>query len=137
MLAQECGVPVVARFNGTGSARDAVAEPSNGVFWYSFEEGPVHVAVVSSEHNWTKGSRQYTWLENDLASVNKSVTPYIVLATHRMMYTTQTHEVGDYKVSLVFRFVQRARTRLHTPPDLALTSHSILSYCAGARSSRC
>ena len=36
----ECGVPVSARFNGTGSAHPTV-EGSNGVFWYSFEEGLV------------------------------------------------------------------------------------------------
>jgi len=98
----ECGVPVVARFNGTGSASEAVSG-DNGVFWYSFEEGPVHVVVLSSEHNWTRSSRQYAWLAADLASVDKRVTPWTVLATHRMMYTTQTEEEGDYHVSLVFR----------------------------------
>ena len=40
----ECGVPTWARFNGTGGG--------NGVFWYSFDEGGVHVVVMSSEHDW-------------------------------------------------------------------------------------
>ena len=78
----ECGVPTAARFNGTGSA----APGSNHIFWYSFEEGPVHVIVLSSEHDWTVGSRQYTWLAADLATVDRAVTPWVVLATHRMMY---------------------------------------------------
>jgi len=95
-------VPTAARFNGTGSAREGVSG-ANGVFWYSFEEGPVHVSVLSSEHNWTRGSRQYEWLAADLASINRTATPWAILATHRMMYTTQTHEEGDYQVSLVFR----------------------------------
>ena len=100
----ECGVPTAARFNGTGSARLSAADPpSNGVFWYSFEEGPVHVAVLSSEHNWTVGSRQYEWLAADLASVDRTATPWVLLATHRMLYTTQTLEVADYNVSRVFR----------------------------------
>ena len=98
----ECGVPIAARFNGTGSANTAVSG-DNGMFWYSFEEGPVHVTVLSSEHDWTQGSRQYAWLAADLASVDRTVTPWIVLATHRMMYTTQLREEGDYNVSLVFR----------------------------------
>ena len=91
----ECAVPIVARFNGTGNG--------NGLFWYSFEEGGVHVVVLSSEHDWRVGSRQYKWLEADLQSVNKKVTPWTVLATHRMMYTTQLKEEADYKVSLAFR----------------------------------
>ena len=121
----ECGVPTAARFNGTGSASDRVVG-HNGVFWYvrhvhrpclymvvrmhsdmgvcllrySFEEGLVHVTVLSSEHDWTRGSQQYTWLEADLASVNRTTTPWLVLATHRMMYTTQTLEDADYKVWL-------------------------------------
>ena len=91
----ECGVPTVARFNGTGNG--------NGVFWYSFNEGGIHVIQLSSEHDWRLGSRQYTWLAQDLQAVNRKVTPWIVLATHRMMYTTQLDETDDYKVSLGFR----------------------------------
>ena len=93
----ECGVPTAARFDGTGSTG------SNGVFWYSFDEGGVHVVTMSSEHDWRRGSRQYAWLERDLMSVDRTVTPWIVLSTHRMMYTTQLNETGDYKVSLGFR----------------------------------
>ena len=63
---------------------------------YSFDEGGVHAVVLSSEHDWRNGSRQYTWLENDLKAVDRSNTPWIVLATHRMMYTTQLNEtVGE------------------------------------------
>lgn len=105
----ECGVPTCARFNGTGTANaGAIAnaagtDGSNGVYWYSFEEGPVHIVMLSSEHDWTNGSTQQAWLERDLASVDKAKTPWIVVATHRMMYTTQLKEEGDYKVSLAFR----------------------------------
>eukprot|EP00729_Bicosta_minor_P004824 gene4824-10080_t len=88
--------------------------------------GGVHVVVLSSEHDWrSNGSRQYTWLENDLKGVNRVETPWIVIATHRMtdlepdvfplkfipflfptmilVYTTQLNEEGDYLVSLGFR----------------------------------
>mmetsp|Transcript_14424 Transcript_14424/g.17316 ORF Transcript_14424/g.17316 Transcript_14424/m.17316 type:complete len:180 (+) Transcript_14424:37-576(+) len=60
---------------------------------------------MSSEHDWTVGSIQYKWLANDLASAasNRTLTPWIVLATHRMMYTTQLQEEGDFKVSLAMR----------------------------------
>jgi hypothetical protein len=117
----ECGVPTAARFNGTGSAHPTV-EGSNGVFWYSFEEGPVHVVVMSSEHDWTRSSRQYRWLAADLASVDRSATPWVILATHRMMYTTQTREQGDYNVSLVFRREVEPLLREHKV-NLMLVGH--------------
>ena len=68
------GVPLSARFNGTGSSHKSVSG-SNGVFWYSFNEGPVHIIMMSSEHDWRKTSRQYQWLLADLASVNRLQTP--------------------------------------------------------------
>jgi len=103
----ECGVPVWARFNGTGSANPAVdvdpVSSANGVYWYSFNEGPVHVVVLSSEHDWRRTSRQYAWLAADLGAVNRSSTPWIMLATHRMMYETETGCDGDFALSLAFR----------------------------------
>ena len=71
----------------------------NGIFWYSFDYGAVHVVQMSTEHDWTRGSAQYNWLKADLAAVNRSVTPWIVLTGHRMMYTTQMPKGGDYIVS--------------------------------------
>ena len=91
----ECGVPTNARYFGTGNG--------NGIFWYSFDEGGVHSIVLSSEHDWRIGSRQYLWLENDLKSVDRAKTNWIIISTHRMMYTAQLLEVGDYKVSLGLR----------------------------------
>jgi len=112
----ECGVPVWARFNGTGSAnpnQDTVplSATSNSVYWYSFNEGPVHVIMLSSEHDWRQTSRQYAWLEADLSAVNRSHTPWIVLGTHRMMYETETACDSDYALSLAFR--QEVEPLLH------------------------
>jgi hypothetical protein len=78
----ECGVPVFHRFRA----------PSNGnsIAWYSFDYGVVHVVQMSSEHDWTRGSPQYKWLEADLAAVDRSVTPWVVVTAHRMMYSTQS-----------------------------------------------
>ena len=71
---------------------------------YSFDYGIIHVVVMSTEHNFTQGSPQYQyalcihsvhcntvtctcmhrWLVEDLSSVNRSVTPWVVMAGHRM-----------------------------------------------------
>jgi hypothetical protein len=41
---------------------------------------------MSTEHNYTFGSEQYLWLEQDLQSVNRTLTPWVVFGGHRPMY---------------------------------------------------
>ena len=42
---------------------------------YSFDYGSVHVVIFSTEHNWTVCSEQCNWIESDLKSVNRTLTP--------------------------------------------------------------
>ena len=77
----ECAVPTAKRFRMPSSAT-----LSNGVFWYSFDYGSVHTIVISSEHDLSPTSPQYTFLESDLASVDRSKTPWLVLESHRPLY---------------------------------------------------
>lgn len=53
-------------------------DPSTRNLWYSFNQGPIHFILMSSEHDFTQGSAQYKWILNDLAAVDKEVTPWIV-----------------------------------------------------------
>ena len=64
------------------------------LYRYSFDYGSVHFIMMSTEHNFTQGSPQYEWMENDLKNVNRSLTPWIVIAGHRPMYTSQI-EIGE------------------------------------------
>ena len=59
---------------------------------YSFDYGSIHFMMMSTEHNFTQGSRQYEWMEQDLKNVNRSLTPWVVIAGHRAMYTSQKLE---------------------------------------------
>ena len=63
-----------------------------GVNRYSFDYASVHFIMMSTEHNFTQGSRQYEWMEQDLKNVNHSLTPWVVMAGHRAMYTSQMVE---------------------------------------------
>ena len=74
----ECGVPVAKRFTMPANG--------NGVFWYSYDCGLVHTIVVSSEHDLGQASPQYQWLEDNLRHVQRHVTPWVVLETHRPLY---------------------------------------------------
>ena len=54
--------------------------------WYSYEIGLIHFLAMSTEHNFTIGSPQYLFLEADLLSVNRDITPWIVFVGHRSLY---------------------------------------------------
>ena len=68
-----------------------------GVNRYSFDYASVHFIMMSTEHNFTQGSQQYEWMEQDLKNVNRSLTPWVVMAGHRAMYTSQKIESKDLR----------------------------------------
>ena len=74
--------------------------PDNGnsVFWYSYDYGMVHMIMMSTEHDYSPGSIQYKWLENDLKDVDRSVTPWVIIGGHRAMYCSQKI-YGDFVVA--------------------------------------
>ena len=90
----ECAVPIYHRFQWPNKGALGAAQ-----FYYSFDAGPLHVVQLSSEHDYTVNSTQWRWLLADLLAVNRSRTPFVVATAHRMMYTTQLRETGDYFVS--------------------------------------
>ncbi|KAJ0392828.1 hypothetical protein P43SY_009672 [Pythium insidiosum] len=90
----ECGVPLSRRY--------VMPATGNGVFWYSFDTGLVHHVVVSTEHDYTPGSRMYNWLVSDLGRVDRRRTPWVFLYVHRPMYCSEQYEL-DYKLSLFIR----------------------------------
>jgi phosphodiesterase/alkaline phosphatase D-like protein len=54
-----------------------VAAPAN---YFSFDYGPVHVAVVDQYTTYTSGSAQYNWLVNDLSTSTK---PWKIIVLHQ------------------------------------------------------
>lgn len=69
--------------------------------WWSYDVGLFHLVGMSTEHNFTVGSPQYTWLEADLRAVNRSVTPWILFSGHRPMYVASTQVRVACRVSRV------------------------------------
>ena len=90
----ECGVGTNKRF----------IMPNNGnqVFWYSFDVGNVHIAMISSEHDVSVGSPMGDWLVNDLENVDHSTTPWVFVAIHRPLVETEQYE-SDYIVAQNYR----------------------------------
>ena len=76
----ECAVPAVQRFRCPSNG--------NGLFWYSFDIGSIHVVYYSTEHDFRRSSSQYAWLETDLRSIDRRRTPWVIVASHRPMYSS-------------------------------------------------
>lgn len=92
----ECGVPYSLRFNmpGNSSEPTGMRAPATRNLYYSFDMGAVHFVYFSTETNFLPGSNQYEFLKNDLESVDRKKTPFVVVQGHRPMYTT-SNEARD------------------------------------------
>lgn len=78
-----------------GQQLAANASQSASVRFYSFDYGPLHVALFDTDA-WVYApvfplsTLQHAWLKADLAAVNRSKTPWVVVVGHRAMYCTKT-----------------------------------------------
>jgi hypothetical protein len=61
------------------------------LFRYSFNQGSVHIVMIATELHVAPGTAQYRWIENDLKSVDRTVTPWIIFTGHRPMYTAAAY----------------------------------------------
>ncbi|GAB4837173.1 hypothetical protein Ancab_002084 [Ancistrocladus abbreviatus] len=109
----ECGVAYETYFPLPTPAKD---KP-----WYSIELGPVHFTIISTEHDFRVGTEQYKWMQSDMASVNRSTTPWLIFMGHRPMYTSIK---GGPLSSVDPRFVAAVEPLLKdNRVDLALFGH--------------
>ncbi|GAB5031736.1 inactive purple acid phosphatase 27-like [Nannochloropsis oceanica] len=79
----ECGVPTQIRFPMPGPWQEAEKDEP----WYSFSSGPVRWVVLCIEKDFMPGSPQHDFLLDALSSqMNRTLTPWVVVAAHRPMY---------------------------------------------------
>jgi acid phosphatase type 7 len=80
-------IPGLESMNGT--------LPNN--HYYSFNIGLAHIVAFSTELYFTTGGAaiQYAWLEQDLASVNRTETPWIFVYGHRSIYCSCDSDCDD------------------------------------------
>ncbi|KOO21525.1 hypothetical protein Ctob_001904 [Chrysochromulina tobinii] len=92
----EGGVATWARFRSPGvGVPGGTAPRGNSIYWYSWDMGSVHVVMLDSEHNMTKGSPQWKWVAADLAAVDRTMTPHVVVTQHRPLFTTEAGSQYD------------------------------------------
>jgi hypothetical protein len=118
----ECAVPMVHRFHSPSNG--------NGLFWYSFDVGPLHIIYYSTEHDFRFTSPQYAWLEQDLRSVDRSRTPWVIVGSHRPMYASETDEPLDFiKIMLQF-YLESLFYKYHVDVNLFAHKHSYERTCS-------
>ena len=67
-----------------------------GNSYYSFVHGSSYNIVLNSFADFEPGSRQYTWLVDELnRKVNRSVTPWVTIMIHCPLYNTFSFHQGD------------------------------------------
>ena len=71
----ECAIPHYARF--------VMPRYGDDKPWFGFDYGQVHFVVMSTEHDFYRGTEQYHWIKYHLAQVDRSVTPWLIFAGHR------------------------------------------------------
>ncbi|CAJ2668230.1 purple acid phosphatase 15-like [Trifolium pratense] len=61
---------------------------SSSTLYYSFNAGGIHFIMLGSYVSYDKSGDQYKWLEKDLASLDREVTPWLVATWHAPWYST-------------------------------------------------
>ncbi|KAJ5261117.1 hypothetical protein N7478_011712 [Penicillium angulare] len=96
--------------SSTNTTAQALASKARSLalppFWYSFEYGMAHVVMINTETDFTDApdgtdgsakldsgpfgsqGQQLEFLTADLASVDRTVTPWVIVAGHRPWYST-------------------------------------------------
>jgi hypothetical protein len=103
----------------------------NGLFWYSFDVGPIHIIYFSTEHDFRRSSIQYAWLEQDLRSVNRSRTPWLIVGSHRPMYASIRDNPHDFDyIALMLQIhLEPLFYRYHVDLNLFAHRHSYDRTC--------
>lgn len=69
-------------------------------FWHSFDYAGVHFTMFSTEHNFSIGSAQHSWIVDDLqqANANRQQVPWVIVVGHRPLYCSSIFETSRCEV---------------------------------------
>ncbi|KAI3743112.1 hypothetical protein L1987_60815 [Smallanthus sonchifolius] len=70
---------------------------SNTNFYYSFDAGGVHFIMLGAYVDYNRTGAQYSWLQNDLSRLNRTVTPWLVAAWHSPWYNSYSSHYQEFE----------------------------------------
>ena len=78
---------------------DSDKETESESFWYSRNVPGMHLIFMSTEHEYSIGSEQYTWLLSDLKNANtpsaREEFPFIIVFGHKPMYSSNSYHGSE------------------------------------------
>lgn len=79
---------------------DFVAEIEG--FWYERSVPGVQIIIMSTEHSFTVGSSQFTWLDNVLETANlpenRAIRPFVIVYGHKPMYSSNSYHGSEVEL---------------------------------------
>lgn len=67
------------------------ASNSTSPLWYSIKRASAHIIVLSSYSAFGTYTPQYRWLKQELASVDRTKTPWLIILMHSPLYNSNEH----------------------------------------------
>jgi hypothetical protein len=77
------------------------AEYNYGNSFFSFEAGMAHMIYINPYSVTNSSSVQYRWLEQDLASIDRSKTPWVIVVMHCPWYNSNTAHTSEQQTILM------------------------------------
>jgi len=89
------------------------AEYNYGNSFFSFDAASAHVIYLNPYSVSNSTSVQYQWLEKDLLSVNRAVTPWVVVVMHCPWYNSNQAHYGELQAVLMRDSMEELLYRHH------------------------
>jgi len=77
-----------------------------GNSFYSFETASSHIIFLNPYSTTNPDSVQYKWLEDDLKSVNRKVTPWVIVVMHCPWYSSNVDHYGEQQTVLMRDYME-------------------------------
>lgn len=77
------------------------SEYNYGNSFYSFDSGLAHIIYLNPYTNSSPTSLQYNWLQNNLAEINRTITPWIIIVMHCPWYSSNVNHYADSQTILM------------------------------------
>ena len=87
----------------TNTDSPSIADGGGRNFFFSYDSGDLHVVVLCPYVLWGIDSAQYRWAAADLAAVDRSITPWLIVISHAPFYTSNLrHQLEGVEMLEVF-----------------------------------
>jgi hypothetical protein len=82
------------------------SEYNYGNSFYSFDSGLAHIIYLNPYTNTSPTSSQYNWLQNNLESVDRMLTPWVIVVMHCPWYSSNMNHYADSQTVLMREYME-------------------------------